>query len=354
MKKFFAQKIKISNKEINLKSRPFIVAEVSSNHGNSLKNIKDIINKAKASGVDAIKFQSFDLDEMTLKSKKNIFLLKKYFKIKNWNNRSLYSIYKEAQFPHELHKKVFEYAKKKRIICFSSVFDKKSLELLENLKTPAYKLASLEALHFPLIREIKKTNKPLIISTGTLSVVEIKKLIKFLKKIKYKKIILCHCVSEYPVKPNNSNLKMVKFLQKIFDGLVGYSDHTLGISASIISANYGAKLIEKHFTNSKDNFSLDSAFSADPEELSIITSEVKRTYEFGNHLNLEINSFNKKFRRSIIVVKNVKKGEKFTTENLKIIRPNAGIEPKYYDNLINTRAKKNFLKGTPIKLTDLN
>lgn len=354
MKKFFAQKIKIGNKQIDSKSKPFVVAEVSSNHGNSFKNIKDIIDKAKNNGADAVKFQSFDLNEMTLKSNKNIFLLKKYFKIKSWNDRSLYNIYKEAQFPFKLHKKVFEYAKKKRIICFSSVFDKKSLKLLENLKTPVYKLASLESLHFPLIREIKKTNKPLIISTGTLTVLEIKKLIKFLKKIKYKKIILCHCVSDYPVKPNNSNLQMIKFLKKMFDGLVGYSDHTLGVSASIISVNYGAKLIEKHFTNSINNISLDSSFSSDPRELKIITSEVKRTYEFGNKLNLNINSFNKKFRRSIIVVKDIKKGERFTTENVKIIRPNAGIEPKYYDILINTKSKKNFLKGTPIKFSDLN
>lgn len=352
MKKFFSQNIKIGNKIINSKSYPFIVAEVSANHGNSLKNIKDIIDKAKTSGADAIKFQSFDLDEMTLKSNKSFFLLKKYFKIKSWNNRSLYSIYREAQFPFELHKKVFAYAKRKKIICFSSVFDKKSLKLLQDLKTPIYKLASLEALHFPLIKEIKKTNKPLIISTGTLSIDEIKELIQFLKKINYKKIILCHCVSEYPVRPHNANLQMIKYLKKLFDGLIGYSDHTLGVSGAIISANYGAKLIEKHFTNSNNNRSLDSSFSADPKELELITSEVKRTFEFGNKLNLNIKSFNKKFRRSIIAVRDIKKGEKFNSENVKVIRPNAGIEPKYYNFLIKKRSKKNIVKGSPIKLSD--
>ena len=226
------------------------------------------------------------------------------------------------------------------------------MKLLENLKTPIYKLASLEALHFPLIKEIKKTNKPLIISVGTLSIHEIKELIKFLKKINYKKIILCHCVSEYPVKSNNSNLSMIKYLKKFFDGLIGYSDHTLGVSAAIISTNFGAKLIEKHFTNSKSNHSLDSSFSSDPKELKLITSEVRRTFEFGNKLNLNINSFNKKFRRSIIAVKDIKKGEKFNTDNVKVIRPNAGIEPKYYDILIKKKSKKNITKGTPIKFSD--
>tara|TARA_B110000037_G_scaffold211436_1_gene262982 strand:+ start:463 stop:1524 length:1062 start_codon:yes stop_codon:yes gene_type:complete len=352
MKNFFSQKIKIDKKIITNKSAPFVVAEVSANHGSSLKNIKDIIDKAKKNGADAIKFQTFDLNEMTLDSDNKIFKSKNYFKINSWNNRTLYNIYKEAQFPFKLHKDAFNYAKKKKIICFSSVFDEKSLKFLEKLKTPIYKIASLESLHFPLINKIKKTNKPLIISTGTLSLNEIKKLISFLKKIKFKKIILCHCVSEYPVKSANSNLKMIKYLKNIFDGLVGYSDHTLGVSAAIISANYGARLIEKHFTNSKKKISLDSTFSSDPEEFKILTSEVKRTHQFGNKLNLNIYSFNKKFRRSIIAVKDIKKDEKFTSENIKILRPNAGIEPKYFDNLITKKSKKSINKGTPIKFSD--
>ena len=145
---------------------------------------------------------------------------------------------------------------------------------------------------------------------------------------------------------------MIKYLKKFFDGLIGYSDHTLGVSAAIISTNFGAKLIEKHFTNSKNNHSLDSSFSSDPKELKLITSEVRRTFEFGNKLNLNINSFNKKFRRSIIAVKDIKKGEKFNFDNVKVIRPNAGIEPKYYDVLIKKKSKKNITKGTPIKISD--
>ena len=146
---------------------------------------------------------------------------------------------------------------------------------------------------------------------------------------------------------------MIKHLKKLFDGLVGYSDHTLGVSAAIISTNFGARLIEKHFTNSKKNISLDSSFSSDPKELKIITSEVKRTFKFGNKLNLNINSFNKKFRRSIVAVKDIKKGERFNSENVKVIRPNAGIEPKYYNFLLKKKSKKKIINGTPIKLSDL-
>ncbi len=353
MKNFFSQKIKIGEKIITSKSEPFVVAEVSANHGSSLKNVKDIIDKAKKNGADAIKFQTFDLNEMTLNSNNKIFYSKNYFKINSWNNRSLYSIYKEAQFPFKLHKEAFNYAKKKKIICFSSVFDNKSLKFLEKLNTPIYKIASLESLHFPLIKAIKKTNKPLIISTGTLSIQEIKELIIFLKKIKFKKVILCHCVSEYPVKTKNSNLKMIKVLKKIFRGLVGYSDHTLGVSAAIISSNYGARIIEKHFTNSKKKVSLDSSFSSSPEEFKILTTEVKRTHQFGNKLNLNLYSFNKKFRRSIIAVKNIKKGERFSLENIKVLRPNAGIEPKYFDTLISKKSKKTIKKGSPIKFSML-
>ena len=348
-KRFFSKKIKIENKVISQNSAPFIVAEVSANHGNSFKNIKDIIDKAKSNGADAIKFQTFDLDEMTIDSKKKIFFLDNYFKIKSWNNRSLYNIYKEAQFPFELHKKVFNYAKKKNITCFSSVFDQKSLNFLEKIKSPVYKVASLESLHFPLIKKIKKTGKPMIISTGTLTINEIKSLINFLKKIKFKNVILCHCVSEYPVKLENANLKMIKHLKKYFDGIIGYSDHTIGLAAPIIASNFGARLIEKHFINLKSKKSLDSSFSSGPEELGMLVKETHNSFLMNKKLNKNIKSFNKKFRRSIFSTKIIRKGEKFSDKNIKIIRPGGGLEPKFYEFIINRKSKKNIEKNSPIK-----
>lgn len=351
-KNFFSTKIKIGNYIISQNSAPFIVAEVSANHGNSFKNIKDIIDKVKSSGADAIKFQTFDLDEMTINSEKKIFFLDNYFKIKSWNNRSLYDIYKEAQFPYKLHDKVFNYAKKKKLLCFSSVFDEKSLNFLEKIKCPIYKVASLESLHFPLIKKIKKTGKSMIISTGTLTINEIKNLIKFLKKIKFRNVILCHCVSEYPVKLVNANLKMIKHLKKYFDGIIGYSDHTIGLAAPIIASNFGAKVIEKHFINSKSKKSLDSTFSSGPEELGMIVKESYNSYLMSNKLNKNIKSFNKKFRRSIYSTKFILKGEKFSENNIKIIRPGGGLEPKYYESIINRKSKKNIIKNNPIRKND--
>ena len=191
-------KIKIRNKIISNHTKPFVIAEISANHRNSIEETLKLLKAAAKIKVDAVKFQTFDLDEMTLNINKKDFLIKKKFKTDSWNNRSLYSIYKEAQFPFEWHKKVFKEARKLGLICFSSVFDEKSLYFLEKLKVPMYKIASLESLHFPLIEKVAKTKKPIIISTGTLSNKEIKKLILFLKKIKCKKFVILHCVTEYP------------------------------------------------------------------------------------------------------------------------------------------------------------
>jgi N-acetylneuraminate synthase len=243
--------IKINNKIISNQSKPFVIAEISANHRNSIKETFRLIRAAAKIKVDAVKFQTFDLDEMTLNIKKKEFMIKNQFKIESWNNRSLYSIYKEAQFPFEWHEKVFKEAKKLGLICFSSVFDEKSLIFLEKLKVQIYKIASLESLHFPLIEKVARTKKPIIISTGTLSIKEIKKLVLFLKKIKCKKYILLHCVTEYPAKYKNINLKTIKFISQKYKCLTGYSDHTNGIGVAISSINYGACVVEKHFIISK-------------------------------------------------------------------------------------------------------
>ena len=210
-------------------------------------------------------------------------------------------------------------------------------------------MASLESLHFPLIKKIKKTGKPMIISTGTLTINEIKSLITFLKKIKFKNVILCHCVSEYPVKLENANLKMIKHLKKYFNGIIGYSDHTIGLAAPIIASNFGAKLIEKHFINLKSKKSLDSSFSSSPKELGMLVKETHNSYLMSKKLNKNIKSFNKKFRRSIFSTEIIRKGEKFTDKNIKIIRPGGGLEPKFYDTIINRKSKKNIEKNSPIK-----
>jgi pseudaminic acid synthase len=344
-------KIKIKNKIISNYSKPFLIAEISANHLNSIHETIKLLKAAAKIKVDAVKFQTFDLDEMTLNIKKNDFLIKKRFKINSWNNRSLYSIYKEAQFPFEWHKKVFSVAKKLKLICFSSVFDEKSLDFLEKLHVPMYKIASLESLHFPLIEKVAKTKKPIIISTGTLSKKEIHKLILFLKKIKCKKFIILHCVTEYPAKYENVKLKTIQYIKNKYKCLTGYSDHTKGMGVAISSINYGACVIEKHLILSKNKKSLDSSFSSDIFEMKKLVNELENSWKAIGDGKKNISKSEKiylKYRRSIYSVKDIKKGEKFSKENIKIIRPGLGLPPECYNKIINKKAKVFIKRGTAL------
>ena len=345
-------KIKIKNKLISNYSKPFIIAEISANHKNSISETFKLLDQAAKIKVDAVKFQTFDLDEMTLDLNKKEFLIKNKFKTKKWNNRTLYSIYKEAQLPFEWHKKIFDRAIKLGLICFSSVFDEKSLNFLEKINTPMYKIASLESLHFPLIEKVSKTKKPMIISTGTLSIVEIEKLIKFLKKIRCKKYIILHCVTEYPADYKNVNLKTIKYIKNKFKCLTGYSDHTIGIGVAINSTSYGACVIEKHFMLSKKSKTLDSSFSSDPIEMKNLVDEVKNSWISIGKPKIKISkseSVYKKFRRSIYAIKNINKYEKFTKKNIKVIRPGLGLDPEIFKKILGRKSCSKIKKGEPLK-----
>ena len=347
------KKIKIKNRIISDLHKPLIIAEISANHKNSLKYTYSLIKKAAESGVEAIKFQTFDLNEMTLKSTSNYFMVQNQFKNKKWNQRSLHDLYKEAQFPYCWHKKVFKKAQEYGLICFSSVFDVKSLKFLENLNAPAYKIASLESLHFPLIKEVCKTNKPIIISTGTLSLNEISTLVKFLKKNKCKQYILLHCVTEYPAKAKNINLKVIKYLKKKYKCLVGFSDHTNGIGPAICSLAFGANVIEKHFKLSKSSNVLDKDFSLDPVNMKLLIKESEMAWEsIGKEkkfLSIDEKIY-KKYRRSIFACRSINKGEKFTSKNIKVVRPSGGAEPRLYEKIIGKKSKKNYQFADPIQI----
>jgi pseudaminic acid synthase len=345
-------KIKIKNKFISEQDKPFLIAEISANHKNSIKKTYRLLSEAKKIGVDAVKFQTFDLNEMTLNLEENEFLIKKKFKTKSWNNRTLYSIYKEAQLPFSWHKKIFNKAKKLGLIYFSSVFDEKSLKFLEKLDMPMYKIASLESNHFPLIKKVCKTKKPLIISTGTLSIKEIDFLIKFLKKNNCKNFVILHCVTQYPADYKNINLKTIKMLRKKYKCLVGYSDHAKGIGVALGSIGFGASVIEKHFMLNANEKTLDSNFSSDVKEMKLLVEEIKNSWTARGKVKKIISSEEKvykNYRRSIYVTKNIKKGEKFTTLNLKVIRPGFGLEPKYYEKILGKFASKNLKIGEPFK-----
>ena len=345
-------KLKISNRIISEKHAPLVVAEVSANHNNSLSSTLKMLDKAAEIGVEAIKFQTFDVDEMTIDISKKEFLINNQFKNKKWNKRSLFNLYSEAQFPFEWHYKVFKKAKSLGLICFSSVFDNRSLEFLEKLKVPAYKIASLESLHFPLIEKVCRTKKPIIISTGTLELREIDELIKMLKRNDCKKYAILHCVTEYPANYKNINLKTISHIKNKYKCVVGFSDHTSGIGAAINSVSYGASIIEKHFKINSTSKTLDKDFSLDPEKMKLLIEEVENSWKSIGSIKKRLTraeEIYKKYRRSIYATKDIKKDEIFSEKNIKIVRPGLGLMPKYYNKIIGKKSLKNISKGSPIK-----
>jgi len=344
--------IKILNRPISIKHRPFIIAEMSANHNQSLPNALKIIDKAKQAGVDAIKIQTYTPDTLTIKSSRKEFTITDKSSI--WYKQSLYNLYKKAYTPWDWHQKIFDYSKKKGLICFSSPFDLSAVEVLKKLNCPAYKIASFEINNLPLIENVAKLKKPLIISTGLATFKEIKNAVITAKKNGCKKIILLKCTSTYPSNPKDSNIITINDLKKQFKCEVGISDHTKGIGVSVASIAYGSTVIEKHFTLDRKLGGVDSEFSLEPNEMKSLVDEATRAWsslgkkKYGPTKS-ELSSL--KFRKSIFVVKDIKKGEVFCDDNIKIIRPNIGLEPKFYKRIIGKIAQKNLKKGTPLKKT---
>jgi pseudaminic acid synthase len=347
--------MKILWRKISDNHPPLVIGEVSANHKNSLKEIYRIIDCAAEIKLEAIKFQTFNVDDMTLNISKKNFMIKEQFEIKKWNNRSLYSLYKEAQLPFEWHKNIFKRAEKKGLICFSSVFDLKSLFLLESINCPAFKIASLESQHFPLINQVITKKKPLIISTGTLSMHEINSLVSFLKK-KKTNFALLHCLTQYPAELKNCNLNTIPFLKKKYRCIVGFSDHTTDSFASLAAVSLGSNIIEKHFMLNDKVKTLDSQFSFNIPKMEKL---IKDTYKVWTSLGKiknetpEVETFYKKFRRSIYISENIRKNEVISINNVKIIRPGFGLSPIYYDKIIGKKAKKNLYRGDPLKIKNL-
>jgi pseudaminic acid synthase len=342
---------KIKKNIISKYHKPFIIAEMSGNHNGSIKNALKIVDLAGKAGADAIKIQTFTPETITMRSSRKEFFIKDQKNI--WKNNSLFDLYKKAQTPWSWHKKIFERAKKNNLIFFSSPFDETAVDFLESLKVPLYKIASFENNHFPLLKRIAKTGKPVIMSTGLATLNDLKQSVKYLKKNGCKHLALLKCTSSYPSNPKDLNLITIQKMREIFKCEVGFSDHSLGIGGAITAINQGATIIEKHFTLNKHK-GVDGKFSSEFEELKILKRETevawlaKGKVFFGATKN-EIKF--KKYRRSIYVSKNIKKGEKFTKNNLKIIRPAHGLHPKYFEEVIGKVAKRNITAGIPLKKT---
>ena len=342
--------MRIKNLNIGSKYAPKIIAEMSGNHKQSLKRALKLVDIAANCGVHFLKLQTFKAETMTLRLRKGKFKIKD--KKSLWNNKTLYDLYKKSAMPWEWHQKIIDRCNKKGLICFSTPFDEKSVDFLEKLNIPLYKVASFEITHLPLIKKIAQTKKPIIISTGMASKKEISDAIKVVKKEKNNKIILMKCTSEYPANPIYSNLKTIKDMKKRFNCEIGLSDHTIGIGAAISSIINGATIIEKHFTISKKDGGIDSSFSLEPNELKALVEETKRAWLSDGKIHYGATKHEKKslvFRRSLFLNKNLKKDELLTNKVISILRPKIGLDPKMIYKVIGKKATKDLKKNTAIK-----
>ena len=327
---------------------PFLVAEISANHCGNINLAKKLIKCAKDNGADAAKLQTYTADTMTIQSNK------KYFKIKNglWKGYDLWNLYNEAHTPLEWHKKLFDYGKKLGITIFSTPFDETAVNLLEKLKCPMYKVASFEMTDLLLIKKISQTKKPIIISTGMASMEEIALAYRTAKNYGAKDITLLYCVSNYPSKNIDFNLNNIKILKNKFKCRVGLSDHSKDNRVAIAAIAVGAEMVEKHIALDKQKRGLDIEFSLKGKEIKKFKQDINLAYNLLGKKYFYRNKSEKKskiFRRSIFATENIKKGEKFTNQNIRRIRPGYGLEPKYYEKLIGRKSPITLDKGQPLK-----
>lgn len=332
------------------KKKVFFIAEISGNHDQNFKKAKKIIKEISKTGADAIKFQTFQPDEITLDSNRSYFKINEKKSI--WSGRKLYNLYKKSAMPWEWQEELFHYSKKLGLVPFSTPFGLKSLNFLKKLKSPMYKVASLENSHYPLLREIVKTQKPIILSTGSATLKEIEGSVKYIRKLGCKKLVLLKCTSVYPAKFEDLNLNGIKTLKRKFNCKIGFSDHSRGIVGSMAAIAVGAEVIEKHVKLFKNDKSIDAKFSITPnemKELILNANLINASLGDENKFRTKNEKYAFKRRRSIFVIKDIRLKEKFTNKNINVLRPNKGIHPKHYFSIIGKKSKLNLKKGTPLK-----
>lgn len=339
----------INNREISLSNPTYIIAELSCNHNQDIKTAYKLIDAVYKSGADAVKLQTYTPDCMTIDSDQVSFT--ECLKGTIWEGETLYQLYSRAYTPWEWHKELKEYANKLGLDLFTSPFSPKAVDFLETVNIPAYKVASFEITDIPLLKRIAKTGKPVIISSGMASVDELSEAVKTLRKNGSDQIAILKCTSAYPSKPENANLITIKDMQKRFKTVVGLSDHTLGIEVPITAVALGARIIEKHFTLSRDSGSPDDAFSLTPDEFKHMVDSIRIVEKSlgGVKYGCSAESGSKMLRKSIFVIQDIKKGGMLTEENIKVIRPNYGLHSREYENIVDVkRAKRDLKRGEPL------
>lgn len=329
-----------------MNKKPFIIAEMSGNHNKSLERALAIVDAAADSGAQALKLQTYTPDTITMR---NVYTIND--KKSLWHGRDLYDLYKEAYTPWEWHEAIFARAKERGIICFSTPFDESAVDFLEKLGAPIYKIASFEVNHIPLLKYVAKTGKPVIMSVGASTKSEIEEAVEILKENGCSDLTILKCTSTYPASPEDTNLLTMQDMAKMFNCKVGLSDHTMGTGVSIAAVALGAEVIEKHFCLSRAEGGVDSVFSLEPQELKLLIEEANRAYLSLGKISYEISPAEESsriFKRSIYASRDIKIGDKFTKDNIKIIRPSFGLEPKYFETKLNRISDREYKKGEPI------
>ena len=346
--------IEIAGRPIGAEHCPFVIAEMSGNHNQSLNRALKIVEAAAQAGAHAIKLQTYTADTMTLAMRGGNFDIKNPDSL--WSGRNLHDLYKEAHTPWEWHKPIIDRARQLGLICFSSPFDESAVDFLEDLNVPAYKIASFENNHLPLITKAASTGKPLIISTGMASLADLERAVTTAREAGCQQLVLLKCTSTYPATPENTNIRTIPHLRGLFSCEVGLSDHTMGVGVAVAAVALGASVIEKHFTLSRTDGGVDSDFSLEPAELAALVQETERAWQALGEIRYsptEAERSSLQFRRSIYVAAEIAEGEVFTPENLRVVRPGYGAPPHLYDQILGHVAHRKFEAGTPLSLEEL-
>jgi N-acetylneuraminate synthase len=340
---------KIAEIPIGVGYPPFVIAEMSGNHNRSLDRALAIVDAAAEAGAHAIKLQTYTADTLTIDAQGPGFTIGDEGSL--WKGRNLYELYKEAYTPWEWHAPIMERAKSKGLIAFSSPFDETAVDFLETLDVPAYKIASFENVHLPLIRKAAATGKPLIISTGMATAAELDDAVGAARGAGCRDLVLLKCTSTYPATPENTNLLTIPDLRVRYGCEVGLSDHTMGVGVAVAAVALGASIIEKHFTLARADGGVDSAFSLEPDELEALVIETGRAAAAMGRVSYGPTEAERKslvFRRSLFAVRDIEAGEVLTEESVRIIRPGTGLPPKELDNVVGRRARVRIARGTPL------
>lgn len=339
----------IGGRPIGRDTPPFVIAEMSGNHNHSLERALQIVEAAAAAGAHALKIQTYTADTMTLDSDRGEFLITDPNSL--WQGKSLYALYQEAHTPWEWHRPIFARARALGLIAFSTPFDESAVDFLETLDVPCYKIASFENTDLPLIRKVAATGKPMIISTGMATAGDLDEAVRTARAAGCHHLVLLKCTSTYPATPANTNLRTIPHLRELFGCEAGLSDHTMGVGAAVASVALGATVIEKHFTLARADGGVDSAFSLEPVEMRTLVLETERAWQALGTVSYGASAAEEKskaFRRSIYACRDISAGEVLTSENIRIIRPGHGLQPRYYDLCLGRTARSSIARGTPI------